>query len=78
MRDVEDAHDAVDQRQPGRHQEQPGRVDDAVERNGQDVVHGSEAAAAAGGRRLRGYFFRPDLIQASLFMPSGGVTFSAG
>ena len=61
MRDVEDAHDAIDQRQPGRHQEQPGRIDDAVERNGQDVVHGSEAAAAAGGRRLRSYFFEAGL-----------------
>ena len=76
MRDVEDAHDAIDQRQPGRHQEQPGRVDDAVERNGQDVVHGKarrRPRAAASD-----YFFRPDLIQASLFTPSGGVTLSAG
>ncbi len=77
MRDVEDAHDAIDQRQPGRHQEQPGRIDDAVERNGQDVVHGKAKrrplAAAASC-----YFFSPDLIQASLFTPSGGVTFSAG
>jgi hypothetical protein len=36
---VEDAHDAIDQRQPGRDQEQPGRIGDAVEGNGQDAAH---------------------------------------
>ena len=39
MRDVEDFHDAVGQRQPDRHDEQPREIDRAVDEYGDELLH---------------------------------------
>ena len=46
MRDVEDLHHAVDEREPNRDDEQPGRVGDPVDDDGEQVAH---AAASEPG-----------------------------
>jgi hypothetical protein len=62
VRHVDDLHDAVDQRQADRRDEQPARINQAVCRDGENLV----------------YFLNPALIQSALFTPSGGFTCSAG
>ena len=73
MGDVEDFHHAVDQREAHRNDEQPGRVDQPVDQDGEQVIHGELIQ--------RHYHFpacMPALIQSRLFMPSGGCTRSRG
>jgi hypothetical protein len=51
MRKVENIEDAEDQRQPDRHDEQPGRVDQSIDENCRRDVHApslrKEAAEAS-------------------------------
>ena len=49
MRDIEDLHHAEDQRQPDRDDEQIGRVDQAVDQNGESGQHRNIPTGQPGG-----------------------------
>ncbi len=87
MGHIEDLHHPVDEGEAHGDNEQPGRIQDPVHQDRQQITHGQFAPARAGAKGTpapldieKNYlvFLNPDLIQSSLLTPSGGLTLAAG
>ena len=93
MCNVENFHHAINKRETDGGGEKPRRVDNAVNANGDKLVHTSDLDKISDGKAndtainkllisfalaTMLYFLKPFLIQSALLIPSGGLTVSAG